>query len=190
MTRKSISPQAFRSGVSPLALITALTFPVTSSITTVVAGRPPSPPFLATETILHAIPPALATREGMNKLVMELEVNVILGGHWIEGIAVDGLANWDVSARKTLRCDSRAISGSRVERIAETSEAVRIVIAPEGVEGLVIILQNIAREITTGWHMHVCIRCCRMLNLYACHLLVLSFYCTGHVLNGITYRKK
>ncbi len=86
-------PQAFLNAVNLLALITALTFPVSSLINTVVAGNPPSPPFVGTETILQAIPPASATRDGMNKLVMCSDFSVILGGPCIERMVSEGLAN-------------------------------------------------------------------------------------------------
>jgi hypothetical protein len=115
--------------VSFLAFITALTFPVFSSITTVLAGSP-SPPAEGTETILHPVPPASPTRDGMNSMVISGLRTVRRCGIWMSGTSLFARQTGGGGLEKEVKtedCEARASSGSREESTESTSDEDRMV---------------------------------------------------------------
>jgi hypothetical protein len=62
-------PAAVLKAVRLLALTTASTTPVASSMTKVVAGSPPSPPSFGTATTFMDVVDVDSTREGMKRVV-------------------------------------------------------------------------------------------------------------------------
>jgi len=87
--------------VSRLALIIALTFPVVSSMMSVLAGRPSSPPAVGTLTILIPVPPADLILEGMYSSFLSSVVVVIRAGICTSATRFDGVAGGAEKLRKT-----------------------------------------------------------------------------------------
>lgn len=127
------APAAFRKAVNFLALTTALTPPLASSITTVLAGSPPAltasgASGCGTHTIFVAVPNG-GTRAGINRAVWWAVGSERRGGWWIED---------DADAEEKLE-NTRAES---VRRAAEVSVPIALSTSVE---------ERTRRDMVGGW---------------------------------------
>lgn len=135
-------PAAVLTPVNSAAFTTPTTFPLCSSRTNVVAGRPSvSAEDRGTETILQAVPPTALAREGMKRVVWFGRWRAIRGGPWRRASAGEEeeeggeVSLEELNALNAEVWEVRKSERVRLERTVETSEEERMVIVEGGEAG-------------------------------------------------------